>query len=127
MPDNGPNWAKLRSDDLADVDFGRSSDALVQLVHAMLRADPDARVSAAELVAHPVVARLTALDADDAVRGAVVEEPASFLAELFASAGVPLAAMRALECGVNNPWDDSAVAMADDSMDVVRPSAAVLV
>lgn len=76
LPDNGPAWHKLRSNDFTDVDLSRLSSPLVELLTGMLDKSPDRRLTIDDVLAQSTVARLAA---SPAIQGAVVEEDAEFL------------------------------------------------
>lgn len=96
MPDNGPAWQKLRSNDLSDVDLSRLSPLLVDVVRSMLHKSPDRRASVFEVVRHPVLSQLIAMlerslavessGSTPEVLGAVCAEADSFLHDLFTQA-----------------------------------------
>lgn len=100
LPDNGPAWHKLRSNDFSDVDLTRLSPPLVQLLHGMLNHSPEDRATIAQVQQHPVISTLHALlnASLDLLRtgcegqmappllGATVAEADSFLSEIFAVA-----------------------------------------
>ncbi|GAA5880596.1 hypothetical protein JCM16303_005445 [Sporobolomyces ruberrimus] len=97
LPDNGPAWQKLRSNDFSDVDLTRLSPALVDLLSGMLHKTPDLRSSIFDIGRQPVVAVLgqmlaRSLDIDAAspssqetpeVLGAVLAEADSFLHDVY--------------------------------------------
>ncbi|KAM0789439.1 hypothetical protein ACM66B_000262 [Microbotryomycetes sp. NB124-2] len=58
LPDNGPAWQKLRSNDFSDVNLKRLSPALVELLRAMLEKQPERRASIEQIQQYPVVAVL---------------------------------------------------------------------
>lgn len=58
LPDNGPAWHKLRSNDFSDVDLSRLSEPLVDLLRGMLDKSPDLRLTINDVAQHPIVARL---------------------------------------------------------------------
>ncbi|KAK4696328.1 mitosis inhibitor protein kinase SWE1, partial [Phenoliferia sp. Uapishka_3] len=95
LPDNGPAWHKLRSNDFSDVDMSRLSSPLIQLLTGMLDKSPDRRLTIDDVVQHPIVAGLATLlavpeneDGGRPIQGAVVAEDVDFLqracAELYA-------------------------------------------
>jgi serine/threonine protein kinase len=105
LPDNGPAWHKLRSNDFSDVDLSRLSHELAVLLAAMLEKSPDERISVDDVITHPILARLSDLleaslkiEDDSAERrvsidlgeerpllGAILPEEEGFLFELFSS------------------------------------------
>lgn len=58
LPDNGEEWHHLRSDNFSCVDMSHLTDELVGLIKALMRADPDQRITTAELAEHPVISLL---------------------------------------------------------------------
>jgi mitosis inhibitor protein kinase SWE1 len=57
VPDQGEPWHRLRQEDFSQVELDGFSPELVDLFLACMRADPAQRPSAADVAAHPVVAR----------------------------------------------------------------------
>ncbi|GAA6005987.1 hypothetical protein JCM11491_004081 [Sporobolomyces phaffii] len=55
LPDNGPAWQKLRSNDFSDVDLTRLSPLLVELLQGMLHKTPDLRLSIFDIANSPIV------------------------------------------------------------------------
>ncbi|CAG8480521.1 5191_t:CDS:2 [Paraglomus occultum] len=55
LPDNGPEWDKLRSGIIRDFHFISISSTLVALIESMLRPDYKQRPTADEILSHPVV------------------------------------------------------------------------
>ncbi|GAA6052183.1 hypothetical protein JCM3770_000784 [Rhodotorula araucariae] len=97
LPDNGPAWQKLRSNDFSDVHLARLSPGLISILQGMLHKSPDLRASLGDVARHPVVAQLLAmlhasLGADRVagdppeVLGAVCAEADSFLHDVFTKA-----------------------------------------
>ncbi|KAK4054257.1 mitosis inhibitor protein kinase swe1 [Microbotryomycetes sp. JL201] len=64
LPDNGPAWQKLRSNDFSDVDLDRLSPALVDLLRAMLEKQPERRASIEQIQQYPIVAVLQTMLAE---------------------------------------------------------------
>lgn len=103
LPDNGPAWHKLRSNDLSDVDLSKLSHELVVLITSLLQHAPEDRSSTTEIVHHPVVERLSTLleqsiqienrsngsGSDGLLErpllGAILPQADSFLYDLFSS------------------------------------------
>lgn len=103
LPDNGPAWHKLRSNDFSDVDLSRLSQELQVVLAAMLEKAPDDRSSIESVLAHPVTSRLAhmlelSMDAEESapssqqtfrqqrlVLGAILPEEEGFLYDLFSS------------------------------------------
>lgn len=101
LPDNGPAWHKLRSNDLSDVDLSKLSHELVLLITSLLQHSPEDRASMKEIVRHPVVARLASLleasilienrssgveeEVERPLLGAILPQADSFLYDLFSS------------------------------------------
>lgn len=101
LPDNGPAWHKLRSNDFSDVNLERLSPELVQLIIRMLEKSFSDRIRIDQVMQNPIVKKLKEmLDESLAIEerimeegsieeplilGAVVEERESFLHELFES------------------------------------------
>ncbi|BGP00036.1 Mitosis inhibitor protein kinase SWE1 [Rhodotorula toruloides] len=93
LPDNGPAWQKLRSNDFSDVDLSRLSPLLGDILRSMLHKSPDLRASIFEVVRHPVLSQLIAMlerslasessGSTPEVLGAVCAEADSFLHDLF--------------------------------------------
>ncbi|KAL8292299.1 hypothetical protein RQP46_001765 [Phenoliferia psychrophenolica] len=86
LPDNGPAWHKLRSNDFSDVDLSRLSPPLANLLAGMLDKSPDRRLSIDDVLRQPIVSRLATLldvpedsDRERPIRGAVVVEDDEFL------------------------------------------------
>ncbi|GJN91015.1 hypothetical protein Rhopal_004029-T1 [Rhodotorula paludigena] len=97
LPDNGPAWQKLRSNDFSDVDLARLSPTLIGILHGMLHQSPDLRAAITDVAQHPVVAQLGQMlyhslrpdrraDEPPEVLGAVCAEADSFLHDVFAKA-----------------------------------------
>ncbi|GAA5851080.1 hypothetical protein JCM9279_000313, partial [Rhodotorula babjevae] len=61
LPDNGPAWQKLRSNDLSDVGPSRLSPSLLDVLQGMLHKTPDLRAPIADVARHPVVAQLLSM------------------------------------------------------------------
>ncbi|KAK4054620.1 mitosis inhibitor protein kinase swe1 [Microbotryomycetes sp. JL221] len=123
LPDNGPAWQKLRSNDLTDVDLTRLSTPLIELLRAMLEKQPESRASIEQIQRFPVVAVLQAMlvesmaaieheqqdrQQQDAggnivavppLLGATVAEAASFLDDVFHAAAVRAAQPNLTEDG----------------------------
>ena len=101
LPDNGPAWHKLRSNDLSDVDLSKLSHELVVLIISLLQHSPEDRASMNEIVRHPVVERLSNLleqsiqienrsagleeMEERPLLGAILPQADSFLYDLFSS------------------------------------------
>lgn len=58
LPDNGPAWHKLRSNDFSDVDLSYLSYELTILLQSMLEKSPDQRAAIDDIISHPILARL---------------------------------------------------------------------
>ena len=100
LPDTGPAWHKLRSNDFSDVDLTRLSPPLVQLLQAMLDQSPEERATIEQVQQHPVVSTLHTLlfasleiiqngrEGEEAppLLGATIAEANSFLHDIFAAA-----------------------------------------
>ncbi|GAA6063072.1 hypothetical protein JCM10212_003130 [Sporobolomyces blumeae] len=94
LPDNGPAWQKLRSNDFSDVDLTRLSPLLLDLLRGMLNKSPDLRFSILDVSRHPIVARLqtmlsrsfVSVDETPEVLGAVLAEADSFLHDVYSQA-----------------------------------------
>ena len=54
LPDNGPEWDKLRSGIIRDFHFISISSTLIALIESMLRPDYKQRPTADEILCHPV-------------------------------------------------------------------------
>ncbi|GAA5936535.1 uncharacterized protein JCM15063_001914 [Sporobolomyces koalae] len=105
LPDNGPAWQKLRSNDFSDVDLARLSPSLVDLLRGMLHKSPDLRSSILDCASHPIVALLSGMLARSLaveasvepsqetpeVLGAVLAEADSFLHDVYNQAHPGLA------------------------------------
>ncbi|KAG0148679.1 hypothetical protein CROQUDRAFT_89950 [Cronartium quercuum f. sp. fusiforme G11] len=63
LPDNGDEWRGLRSNDLSTLDLAGLSGELVVLLRRILERCPDKRLTAEELVEHPVIVKLGELRA----------------------------------------------------------------
>ena len=99
LPDNGPSWHKLRSNDFSDVELSRLSHDLVVLLHGMLDKSPDRRPTINDVVRQPIIARLgcmlgTALRIEQAgeegeqelpILGAILPQREDFIFEVFSS------------------------------------------
>lgn len=100
LPANGLAWRKLRENDFSDVEMGRLSDELVNVIAHLLDAEPTTRTTVTELCAHPILSKLATLRAvgqqleDDGqdlsnpdlpmcARGAVIDESPSFLSDIL--------------------------------------------
>ncbi|BGP48763.1 mitosis inhibitor protein kinase swe1 [Rhodotorula kratochvilovae] len=97
LPDNGPAWQKLRSNDFSEVDLSRLSPGLISILQGMLHKSPDLRAPIADVARHPVVAQLLSMlhaslradrsaDEPPEVLGAVCAEADSFLHDVFTKA-----------------------------------------
>lgn len=97
LPDNGPSWHKLRSNDFSDVDLSRLSPPLVSLIAIMLEKSPDHRISIFDVQSHSVVSSIHAMLLDSlrlaeegsstpAMKGATAEEGPTFMEQVFAIA-----------------------------------------
>ncbi|KEI39509.1 uncharacterized protein L969DRAFT_453269 [Mixia osmundae IAM 14324] len=86
MPENGPTWHKLRSDDLSDVDFSKTSSELSSLLRSLLASKPCVRISCEAILSHPGVARARAYVGPEgrAAQGAILPEDENFLAAILA-------------------------------------------
>ncbi|GAA5952991.1 hypothetical protein JCM3765_003026 [Sporobolomyces pararoseus] len=97
LPDNGPAWQKLRSNDFSDVDLTRLSPHLVQLLQGMLHKSPDLRSSIFDIARQPIVSLLgqmltRSIEIEQSteptgetpeVLGAVLAEADSFLHDVY--------------------------------------------
>ncbi|GAA6008814.1 hypothetical protein JCM10207_001733 [Rhodosporidiobolus poonsookiae] len=101
LPDNGPEWQKLRSNDFSDVDLSRLSPILVSILDGMLKQSPDVRASITDVADQPVVQQLLGMldrtlrpshaHQTPEVLGAVLAEADSFLHDVFNTAYPELA------------------------------------
>ncbi|GAA5963683.1 hypothetical protein JCM21900_001977 [Sporobolomyces salmonicolor] len=105
LPDNGPAWQKLRSNDFSDVDLTRLSPLLVGLLEGMLNKSPDLRSTILDVARQPIVAQLGSMLANSLrielspepthetpeVLGAVLAEADSFLHDVYNKAYPELA------------------------------------
>lgn len=57
VPDGGPAWHALRSDDFTVVDLSPLSPALTDLITSCMASDPARRPTVQHIVDHPVVQR----------------------------------------------------------------------
>lgn len=104
LPDNGPAWHKLRSNDFSDVELSRQSHELVVLIQGMLEKSPNQRLTIDDVAQQPVVARLMSMldaslriedrmatgstpdvDAQLPILGAIHPQEDSFIFEVFSS------------------------------------------
>ncbi|GAA5885725.1 hypothetical protein JCM5296_000126 [Sporobolomyces johnsonii] len=105
LPDNGPAWQKLRSNDFSDVDLTRLSPLLVGLLEGMLNKSPDLRSTILDVARQPIVTQLGSMLANSLrielspepthetpeVLGAVLAEADSFLHDVYNKAYPELA------------------------------------
>lgn len=61
LPENGPAWHKLRSNDLSDVGFCGASHELVALLQRMLDKNPDRRMDIQQVAHHPLLVQLSSM------------------------------------------------------------------
>ncbi|CAG8489298.1 3038_t:CDS:2 [Ambispora leptoticha] len=55
LPDNGPEWQKLRAGDLSECRFGLVSNTLIRLIQSMLNPMPSHRPKIDDILKHPVI------------------------------------------------------------------------
>ncbi|KAG9291063.1 hypothetical protein G9A89_012935 [Geosiphon pyriformis] len=55
LPDNGPEWQKLRAGDLSDCRFGSISEVLIKFIQQMLNPNPLNRPTVETILRHPVI------------------------------------------------------------------------
>ncbi|KAJ3278502.1 hypothetical protein HK104_002286 [Borealophlyctis nickersoniae] len=55
LPENGPEWQKLREGDVAEISFGNVTPDLIHLIKLMLAPDPSARLTVAAILSHPML------------------------------------------------------------------------
>ncbi|BGP16791.1 hypothetical protein JCM10213_002185 [Rhodosporidiobolus nylandii] len=102
LPDNGPAWQKLRSNDFSDVDLSRLSPMLQSILEGMLKQSPDVRAAITDVAEQPVVRQLRRMLAQSLspergandppeVLGAVLAEADSFLHDVYTKAYPELA------------------------------------
>ncbi|GAA5837877.1 hypothetical protein JCM11251_004686 [Rhodosporidiobolus azoricus] len=122
LPDNGPSWQKLRSNDFSDVEhtLARLSPMLVSILEGMLKQSPDVRAAITDVTDQPVVHQLRGMlsnslqaaerdpNATPEILGAVFAEADSFLHDVFNKAYPELAspaapAFSSLPPGIGEP------------------------
>ncbi|GAA5897868.1 uncharacterized protein JCM6883_000846 [Sporobolomyces salmoneus] len=139
LPDNGPAWQKLRSNDFSDVDLTRLSPPLNELLQGMLHKTPDLRSSIFDIARHPIVSVLGQMltrsfeiessppdttHETPEVLGAVLAEADSFLHDVYNRAYPELASPAAphfpLESESQNvsPLDTPTLAQEENRMDL---------
>lgn len=57
VPDGGPPWHALRSNDFSVVDLAPLSPALVDLITSCMQSDPALRPEMSSVISHPIVQR----------------------------------------------------------------------
>jgi len=55
LPDNGPDWLRIRHGDFSGLDFSNVSFTLMDVIRSMLNPIPSMRPTAHEILTHPLM------------------------------------------------------------------------
>ncbi|SCZ90315.1 BZ3500_MvSof-1268-A1-R1_Chr9g10788 [Microbotryum saponariae] len=83
LPDNGPEWHRLRSNDLSGVELAHLSMPLIEILQGLLQRTPEKRVDVIRLNRQGVMHALQ--NGTFECQPALVEERETFLEDLFAT------------------------------------------